>query len=259
MGWVLLLALGILLGIGASAARRGEIALPARFFSLRPSATLSPQDSAPEERILTLPGQAWYALQVGAYAEKDAAEASAAAFRGRGAGGYIHFSDGLYRVLAAAYETRADAQAVQTQLKNQHQVETAVVEILQPELSLRVSGQKAQLASLEDAFGALCPLAGKLGALSAGLDRREKDASQIRPALQSEKTTLDALEARLLLRFGEDAPPAAEKLHSLCADAARGLDRCLAGQGSTALGAQIKYAQLMCLCRMASFAQSLLP
>ena len=76
-----------------------------------PSPTLTPAESRQETRTITLPAATWYALQLGVFEQESAAKSLAESYQGRGAAGYI--DDGEhYRVLAAAYETRADAQAV---------------------------------------------------------------------------------------------------------------------------------------------------
>ena len=77
---------------------------------LSPAPTLSPADAAAESRTVTLPGKTWYTLQLGVFEQQDAADALAESYRGRGAGGYVLLEE-HYRVLAAGYETRADAQA----------------------------------------------------------------------------------------------------------------------------------------------------
>ena len=97
-----------------------------------------------------LPGHTWYALQLGAFDSADAAESLAASYRSRGAAGYVRVQ-GQYRVLAAAYAARADAQAVITQLRTRHQVDAVLTEIVQPEVTLRMVGRPDQLTALADA------------------------------------------------------------------------------------------------------------
>ena len=256
IGWVFLLILGIALGAGAATLwQNGGLPLPAGTVSMLPKPTLTPEQSSREEKQVTLPGHTWYALQVGSFENEAQAQFTAESFRSRGAAGYILEKDG-YRVLAAAYETRADAQAVQTNLREQHGVETLIVEIFQPEISLRLAGQQAQLTAIGDAWDAIEKLAGHLSGLSQQMDRRAESADGALPALASEKETLNALNARLLSLFGETGHPAVRDVRALLSDLAAALPTGET-QSSVRLGAGIKYAQLLCVCRMAAYAAAI--
>ena len=259
-GWGWLLALIAGFGIGAAAAtfrpENWQVSLPVPFVTVPASPTRPPEETQAEERTLTLPGRSWYALQVGAFDSQEAAQSLAASFQNRGAAGYVLRQD-TYRVLAAAYPARADAQAVVSQLKNQHQVDAIVTDVLQPEVTLRLSGQKGQLTALGDAYDALNQLAEHLSALSLRLDQRTMDSGQILSAIRSERETLLALSGRLESWFGSEAPKEVGQVKALLDDLCRSLDDCLSTQGNTALGARIKYAQLQCICRMAAYAAGL--
>lgn len=243
----------LLLAAGAWHFRGGSLLMP-----LSPAPTLSPSDSAPDQRLLTLSGKTWYALQLGAFEQEEAARSLADSYRGRGAGGYI-FRQGSYRVLAAAYESRADAQAVQTQLRTLHGIDSALFEIPRPEITLRLTGQKAQLTALADALDTADQAAMQLSVLSRALDQREQDASALREALRSLQDTVGALQGRLQTLFGAAPHPAVQQLSSLLAELSRTLDQALAARGDTALGAAIKACQLLCISRLAQFAQGLIP
>ena len=171
MGWLLLIA-GISLGFGASAYLRFLQPLPQTHISVQPAPTLPPEETQADERTVTLAAQSWYALQIGVFDDASAAGQEADALRARGAGGYIFRKDGC-RLLAAAYTARADAQAVMSRLKTRHGLSTEIVEIVSPEITLRLSGQKGQLTALTDAFSAMEKLCGHLYQLSLSLDRQE--------------------------------------------------------------------------------------
>ena len=162
-------------------------------------------------------------------------------------------------MLAAAYEARAEAQAVQAQLKAQHGVDTVVTEIVRPEITLRLTGQRAQLSALCDAYDALDAMTLRLSALSQALDQGAGDGQAARAALQSERDTLAAQRTRLESLFGPDAHPAVQDLKALIGEMASALDAALAASGDTRLGACVKYAQLLCLCRLAAHQQGLAP
>ena len=256
MGWLLLIA-GIGLGLATSSAYlRFMRPLPQTHISAQPAPTLLPEETQADERTVTLAGQSWYALQIGVYDDAETAGRDAESYRVRGAGGYIFRKDGC-RLLAAAYTARADAQAVMSRLKTRHGLDTEVVEIVSPEITLRLSGQKGQLTALTDAFSAMEKLCGHLYQLSLSLDRQETEAAEALTALQSEQDTLAALSARLQARFGASAPAAVLSLKQILDGSAQSLSAVSAAKTLTQLGAQVKYCHLECICRMAAYASGL--
>ena len=256
MGWLLLIA-GIGLGLATSSAYlRFMRPLPQTHISAQPAPTLPPEETRADERTVTLAGQSWYALQIGVYDDAEIAGREADALRARGAGGYIFRKDGC-RLLAAAYTARADAQAVMSRLKTRHGLDTEVVEIVSPEITLRLSGQKGQLTALTDAFSAMEKLCGHLYQLSLSLDRQETEAAEALTALRSERDTLTELSARLQSRFGASAPAAVLAFKQILDDCVQSLAGASAAKTLTQLGAQVKYCHLECICRMAAYASGL--
>ena len=255
-GWLLLLIVGMGLGfVGASYVYSGERKFTAHI-TAEPAPTLPPEETQADERTLTLTGQSWYALQVGRYDDAATARQEAAGFRARGAGGYILQKDGC-RVLAAAYASRADAQAVMTRLKNRHSLQAEVIEVVSPEVTLHLSGQKGQLTALSDAFSAMEKLCGHLYQMSLSLDRQEMDVREALAALKSEQDTLAALKERLQSRFGDSAHPAVLSLEQILADCVQSLNAANTAQTLTRLGAQVKYCHLQCICWMTAYAHAL--
>ena len=259
-GWFILLLLGIVLGAAAMSLNQGlwQVSLPVPLVTVPVSPTRPPEETRAEERTLTLPSHTWYALQLGAFDSLESAQSLAASFQSRGAAGFLLRQE-KYRVLAAAYLTRTEAQAVVSQLKNQHNVEAVVTEIVQPEVTLRLSGQRGQLTALSDACDALDHLSEHLGVLSSALDQKTMSGSQILSAILSERDTVQALSAQLTDWFGSSMPAQVSGVKTLLDDLARSLDACLSASGNTALGAAIKYAQLQCACGMAAYAAGLAP
>ena len=257
-GWAAALLLaGLLLGAGAVTygKQAWEAALPLLPGVLQSSAaqTPAPETAVREERTLTLPGHTWYALQLGTFDSADAAEALAETYRNRGAAGYIR-RQGQYQVLAAAYTARADAQAVMTQLRVNHQVEAKLTEITQPEVTLRLSGKPDQLTALSDAYDALEQLSTQLAALSDGLDRGKTDRQTALSVLRSHRDTLNALKIRIDAQFGKNAAKAVQDASDMLEALSLSLNEALSAQSTAALGARIKYAQLQCLCGTADYA-----
>ena len=257
-GYAAVLAAGIIIGAAALALRQGigTAHSPLTLLSVPAAPSRPPEETQPQERLLTLPGRAWFALSLGGYDTPEGARAQAEAYQSRGAGGYL-YKTGNYQALAAVYASRADAVAVKNQLWDRHQVETAVTEIVQPEVTLRLSGQKGQLTALSDACDALDQLSGHLSALSAALDQRAQSVEEALAALQSERDPLNALSRSLTDWFGDSPPAPVRSVKTLLDDLARSLEECQGAKGSTALGAKVKYAQLQCVCRMADYAAAL--
>ena len=250
---LMLLFLAAALGCGVMAARKSGFSfLPAPLLS--PASTLPPEDAARESREVTLPGQSWYALCMLSMDEESAARSQAAALQNRGAGGYVRYSQG-YQVLGAAYESRADAQLVADQLKSLHGLSVQTVAIDRPEITLRLSGQRAQLTVLEDAYCLADQAAQQLSALSRGLDEHSLDAASVRAALSSLQDTAAAMRDRLILRFGDSPVHAAVgNMINLLGSLHQALDQALPETGAARLGAKVKYCQLLCVCRMAEHA-----
>ena len=250
-GWTVLVALGLIILAGSYFFHPGEHRL-----SMSPAPTLTPEDSISDRRTLTLPGQQWYALQLGVFDQEEAAQALAQSFRSRGAGGYVT-QNPPYRVLAAAYETRADAQAVQNQLRALHGVDAYVHEMISGEIVVNVSGQKAQLAALSDAYDALSQTTEKLSNLSQGLDRHTLDGESIAAALKSEKETLSSLAGRIQALFGEKPHEAVREIDALLQALSDQLGSVLGARSELQLGAGIKHCQLLCIDGLMQYTLSL--
>ena len=249
---VLLFLLGAALGalgLWQAMESRPPLALP-------PAPTLTPEEGARDERTLTLPGCTWYALQLGAFNQEDAAQACAQRYIARGAAGYIHHQDS-WRVLAAAYPARGDAQAVQTQLRTAHSVDSFLTEISRPEITLRLTGQRAQLTVIQDAFDLMDQSIQQLSDLSQRLDQGKAAAPEARALLFSLQSTLDALARKMDERFPASSHGAVRQLRALLGDASAQLYAAQSAKGATQLGALVKRCQLLCLCRMAEYARTL--
>ena len=253
---LLLLMAGALLGAGALAFSRGWSLLPQRAESIAPIALSSPEDREEAEVTLTLPGLSWYALQTGSFQSLDEALAQGEAFRKRGAGGYV-FRKNQYLVLAAAYDTRSDAQAVGNRLLTQRQVEMKTVEITRPQVVIKMSGQKALLTAIQDAYSAVDQMAYRLFSLSQEIDTGAANQESARAALLSERDTALALAKRLKELSQGNVHKAVGDLILILEDVSAGLDQGLTAQSLTALGGQIKYCQLLCVCQMAAYQENL--
>ena len=190
----------------------------------------------------TLPEGVWYVLEMGRYPSLREAEEAAVAYVNRGAAGYVRPEGTAGCVLAAAYPTRADAAAVQSNLKKKHGLDSTVAEAALPRVVMRMTGRTAQLNAVCDACDFLSGACGQLYQLSLRLDQGEMTVSEAQAQLASHQETARAL-ARALESLPEDAPcrTLAAVLDGLT-DALNGARE----RGITAAeaGGRIKYGQL---------------
>ena len=171
----------------------------------------TPFDDAPASREITLPSSQWYALQLGAFEDAEAARKCADQFTARGAGGYI-WQDARYRVLAAVYPLKEDAQQVRQQLDSQHGVDSYLYSVDLPALKLRLNGMQGQLDILEAAFVHASDLVVQLQRLSVLMDRQERSIDEILTETTQIGQLLQAVSQRLKQRFAVPRPACVEGL-----------------------------------------------
>ncbi len=145
-----------------------------------------------------LEGASFYAVQMGAFKSEDNARAEADAVRARGGAGYVFFDGELYRVLASAYASEAEARDVRESLKAD-MIESGVFPIDIAEVDLRVTAGANVVSAMTGAVDALKSAREEMTALSIALDREEKtqaeaaeEAAVIRGRMQA---ALDELRA----------------------------------------------------------------
>ena len=73
-------------------------------------------DDTVSETVIELAASNWYSLQTGVFEEEGRAIESAQVFQKRGAAGFV-WNEGRFRVLAAVYSLKEDAQRVRQQLR----------------------------------------------------------------------------------------------------------------------------------------------
>lgn len=197
-------------------------------------------DETRETREITLNGSVWYALQLGAFETEEAAGQLAEQFQRRGAAGYI-WPDERYRVLAAVYPEKEDAQAVRQQLREQHDVESYLFEIDVPAVVLRMTGMRGQIDILEAAFLHAEELIRQMERISETLDRQEITPAEAADELNTLREQVELVALRMEQRFAAPRNTTVTQLIGLMRDYAA-FAREKTGQESNALlSRQIKY------------------
>ncbi len=201
-------------------------------------------DETMESCRWSLPEVNWYALQLGAFEQKESAQALAEQFMGRGAAGYL-WQEERWRVLAAVYSSEEDARNVRLQLSQQHGVDTYLFRISLPPIEVQISGMRGQIEILQAAFMHADDLIASLQEISLMADRSEIDREALAEAVSalSEQTKLVSL--RLYQRFPEPRNATVNGLIRLFEDYAAYADSSMLDEAEVLLGARLKY-QTIC-------------
>lgn len=244
--------------LGASLMIEKRLGIPLPFsFTLRPSEEKAQGGGGDRQtKEFTLSAHTLYALQLGVFTQEEAARQLAQEFSVRGAAGYIHYDGSAYRVLAAAYPTRAEAQAVQTRLNGQS-ITTYIHPCVQEAVTLRAGGEKRQVSAVQETLEYLDGLGGKLHAVSASLDSRERTEAEARDALLSEGATCAGMRQKLAEAFGGELPGSLKAIDTLLARAADIAEGVRNENSAARIGAALKKAQLTVFFGLADFAGAL--
>ena len=211
-----LLFLSAVILFSGVAARSGDDAVIQTVATPSPIPLDAAFDETRETQEITLNGSVWYALQLGAFETEEAAHQLAEQFQRRGAAGYV-WQNERYRVLAAVYPEKEDAQAVRQQLREQHDVDSYLYEISVPALSLRMTGMKGQIEILEAAFLHADELIRQTERISETLDRQEITPAEAVTELNTLREQVELVALRMEQRFA--APKlAVERLIALFQD-----------------------------------------
>ena len=234
-------------------------------FSLSPNSTPEPSVTAAPEKTperasddITLSGRTWYALQLGAFTQENAAWQLSQEFIPRGAAGFICREEDVYRVFAAAYPTRAEAQSVQTRLSDQG-VTTYIQVVQEPGLTLRAAGEKQQVNAVREVLDHLNTLSTQFYTLSGALDKGEMTQSEALSALQSECATCLALKSTLERAFSREDADVVAALAALLETLAQEGDSLQNNASAARIGAALKRCQLTVSIGLKQFAAPLTP
>ena len=132
-------------------------------------------DTSKLTQTINVPAFSLFTIQLGAYSTEDAAKTEAANVKAQGGAGYVAKGD-YFRVLASGYNTKADADNVQAQLKDANK-DSQVFELKCDELVFKITATKAQIDTINNAFTKYPLLCSQFVDYSASFDKG--DISQI--------------------------------------------------------------------------------
>ena len=214
-------------------------------------------DETPASREITLEARSWYAIQLGAFDNEQSAKAQAQSYATRGAAGYVR-SDGRFRVLAALYPMKEDAQSVRTQLQTQHEIDSYVYEIALPKITFSVNGMAGQLDALDAAMQYLNTALEKFCSISVSLDKRDLNMEQQLAALNEVSSQADTLRAVLSQRLNAPGYKVVGDLTGLLAQISQACKTVAdaSAQGSVAMATLMKYQTLSFLSAVETYRNS---
>ena len=196
----LLLAAAIIYIVSASAAGTwiAQNVMAPIFDAFSPDAThgtgstpepgTSPGPSVSDE--ITLPAMNCYMLQMGIYSSMENAKSHSESLQGQGAGGYILQDGDRYRVLAAGYDTEANAKEVRDRLKDEG-LDCTVHEVSCTSASLRVTSTQAQLDKVKAGFEALVQMQKRMTETALTFDKQQQTISDGKKIVTEIRTNLE--------------------------------------------------------------------
>ena len=138
---------------------------------------------------IALPAVNCYALQMGVYSAYDNAYQQSASLQAQGAGGFILQDGDRYRVLAAGYNSEADAKEVKTRLISSG-TDCALYTLTAPGATFKITAEPTQVEAIEQGFPALSNALTALGETAIAFDRDGMDVAAGKTAVQGICDTL---------------------------------------------------------------------
>ncbi len=205
-----------------------------------------------------IPKLDWHLIQLGAYSGPESAEQQAKQFIQRGAAGYI-LQDDRYRVIAAAYTTREDAEIIKARLQEVQGVDTYIYHLSTEEVELSVTAAAAQIQALSEGFDVLRSALTELGRLSTELDKQQIDGSAVILRAQDMRQRVRESAGTLENVLSHSNSEVVVGLRTMLAAADSGLETICAqnAQESVAMTSKIKYHQIDVMWRFIQFVKQI--
>lgn len=215
-----------------------------------PTATPYPLEDTFDETMDTcqwaLPQVEWYALQLGAFDNEEAARMLGEQYQNRGAAGYL-WHDERYRVLAAIYPTETDARSVRQQISQQHEVDSYLYRVYLQPIEVSLHGMRGQIEIIQAGFTHAADLVSSLQEISVMSDRAELAWEEQLQQLVALNDRMQHVKLRLYQRFPEPRNACVAGLIALFDDFAAFADTAAAEEAQVLFGARLKHQTLRSL------------
>lgn len=153
---------------------------------------------------------------LGCYAGESEAHIAAAGYASRGAAGMVYEDADGFHVLGAGYALEADAKRIAERLGAQEGIETSVLTLSAPALSLRVTAPDEDAEAIAEADRLLRTQLNQLSALALQVDRGEISAASARTLAKVAQAEVRAVRERLeKIAGGADQPVCAALIQML--------------------------------------------
>ncbi len=205
-----------------------------------------------------VPAQDWYAIQFGAYSSDEAARKQAGQYVGRGAAGYT-LEDTSFRVLAAVYNSRDEAETIKARLKDGQGIDSYIYRLSADAVELAVTAAPAQIEALQNSYDALNAALQELGRLSMELDKQRIDGAGVILATQEVRLNILAKQKALEQALSGSQSDVVVGLRNLLDNAAQGLETiCMQNaQETVIMTSKIKYHQIDLLWRYVQYTRQI--
>ena len=222
--------------------------LPEEFISelvpVNPQWPSGTSDKQVEAREVTLPADAWYAIQTGVFSTEEAARQKADAYTSRGAPGTVIQDGEKWRVFIACYETETAASSVRTRLETNQHVDTYLYTWQMPEVRLRLTGKVSQIDTVEAGFTLLTSMANTLRDAAIDLDAAQITTEEASASVQALDDAVVLWEESVSKQFGKSQPELVKTMLTITKNWDARRDAILAADSATDLSAALK-AQAM--------------
>ncbi len=223
---------------------------------------LNQEEAQAQERTVTPPGLAAFAVGAGPYEDLEKANESALLLQGRGGAGYIfrQDEDEGYLVLLSVYDGEEAARTVAARLAEAGRLQTQVVDLSAEGAALTIACGEERARAIEESYTEFTNALAELDKTWRALDRGEMqaaDAAAKASALEQglERARTAAFDGALI--EGEaQALSGWEDCLTNCAGYLQTIS--FSEQSAMAISAKIKYTHIACIAQYRNYAKGLL-
>lgn len=144
----------------------------------QPAATSQISSGEKITEKITVREKTYYAVQVGVFTDENNAKETAKDISNRGAAGYVYKDGEKFRVIAAVYQNKEDAQSVKSNLIASGMT-AAVYEAKAAELSFSITASEEQISVVKDIFSGAAEIVDEMISIAIASDNGENVESRI--------------------------------------------------------------------------------